>query len=495
MEAWDQLPVPSDPAPYCHTTRSAFLRVLSDFRDFFLLQDDLPGLRALVRRDAGRRLSLGIPHNWFLQLCPREQYAELRDHITGDLVCCDERLTLLGRCVVRLGADVYDGTGLAVFLGRQTRIYVYDLRDEATVLVAPDLDKLARFGIVGCEYLYRHHRTPRVTSTPTRLVAGLLLRQNDASALSTFARDNRGRDVHLHTPGYRALPMKLLGSFEDLVDFWPFGAMRMAELRDCEAEITERLCCRWHLFAAVGFYDAGSAFNVLHVLTVDRFGALYTLDVTERDLYRVADDLEIFLRSGIAKTLVPPHRFDSGMRGVARVERPPICPHRIGGATVPSFADFDLYLSGDYARQYRWLCRNDRFKPDMRTWDADDRAAIIRERVRHGEFGFEDTDSSSDSSASEDDSDAGFVSDAERGHDENNDDDRPPIDDGVEAAAASAASAGDAADVAYRHPAGTHLYLSEGDVSLEDVEIRRISRARRLAEGLAHPRFRIPILD
>nr|WEG68853.1 protein m140 [Mastomys natalensis cytomegalovirus 1]WEG68989.1 protein m140 [Mastomys natalensis cytomegalovirus 1]WEG71217.1 protein m140 [Mastomys natalensis cytomegalovirus 1] len=373
---WEALPVTGDPSPYRHATRSSFLRVMAAFKDFYRAQGNHNAMREIVRKRAGDRLELGIPSSFYVQLIPKEEYVEMRDIDLSNLVCCKEKVTVLGRIVIKKGDDFIE-TSIALCIGSWTRIYTYEQSEDALVLVAPDLDKLARFGLIHCESIYRTSYLPQATVDPPKIVAELLLNQNDPDKIMELGRKYFGVDVTLYTPGYRYTPMKLISEFKDVTWFWPFNAMRPDYLETCKNGITTRLCCRWHAFAVTGAYSPGSFFNARHVLIMDRFSVIYTLDTLRQKLYRLADNMTMLMHSGLCKDIAYGARFDRKRRNEERVESCTICPH--GRDSSRENRD-----EKTHDHQFQWLCRNGRFRSDMTTWDCDDKRALIHSLKRQG---------------------------------------------------------------------------------------------------------------
>lgn len=151
---WESLPVTGDPSPYRHTSRSVFLRVMVAFKNFYRAQGNPKTIAEAASQQAGTRLPLGIPHNWLLDVAPTEKCPELHNVDLTGIVCCDETLTPIGEMVVR-EQGTYERTGTFLCLGTLGRVYAYDPRADAVILVASSLDKLARFGLLHCELVYR----------------------------------------------------------------------------------------------------------------------------------------------------------------------------------------------------------------------------------------------------------------------------------------------------------------------------------------------------
>ncbi|AAF99235.1 pr140 [rat cytomegalovirus strain Maastricht] len=395
---WESLPVTGDPSPYRHTSRSVFLRVMMGFRYFYRTQGNPATIAETASRQKGDRLLLGIPHNWFLDVGPAEQWPELRDRDLTGLVCCDETLTPVGELVVR-EQGLYEKTAAFLCLGTLGRVYAYDSKADAAILVSSSLDKLARFGLLHCELVYRYPRTPQTTLTPPRLVSDLLS-CDTLNEVRTYCERYRDLDVALYTPGYRFQAMKVTSEFEEIAAHWPFNAMDEDCLRRCRDTVANRLCCPWRTLGIVGEYTASSYFFARHVLVVDAFLAVYTVDATRQKFYRVADDLNELFRAGLCKSVSFGARFDRGDRGDRRCESVTICPH-VSDSIRPVMTEADL------ENEHLWLCRDDRFCADMRTWDdADKRAlrhATLHRRQRRVNGQIESRDDADDEDSSDDD--------------------------------------------------------------------------------------------
>lgn len=325
-----------------------------------------------AQRDAGRRLSLGIPYNWYVEVQPAEELHELDDHIIGDLLCCPEVLTPIGRCVVERPGGAFERTGLVVMMGYRTRIYIYDTKSECMVMASYHLDNLARFGLIMCECVYRCPCTPYATRYPVNVVRGLLSRSQHAWEMLDFAAAHAGTDIALHTPGRRTRPLRLVSGFSGISDLWPFAAIPQRSARRCRMSVTLRLCCSWRVLGAVGAYRNSGYFHVSHVIIVDRFAVFYTLEIKTGELYRIADNVHEFFKGGLTKTTVF-RRYDHFLRSVARVERAPRCHHVPYDVLRPSHTVYAACVQHDFSGQYAWLCRPGRFRENMMcTWDRED---------------------------------------------------------------------------------------------------------------------------
>nr|QXV67920.1 protein US23 [Panine betaherpesvirus 2] len=382
---------------YCHTRYETFLRVMGDFKAIFERQHSAEVVRDWVRNHVDQVLSLGVPHNWFLQVRPGSSMPELRDQLLDDVICCAERLIVLGKCVVLVG-DRYEETELVLCMGGSTRLYIYEPSQEILLLCAKHLDELARYGLLYTESIYRQPQTPYATRVPHDVVRALLHNCRSPDALAACVGEHHGRDVNFHTPGRHAKTLKLLTNFGCLSECWPFEVAAPCRLAECEMYLSLRLRCRWFLLGAVGAYRPGGFFDVSSLLIFDRFCRFYTVIVkthldrsptTQRlagEVYRLADDLHELFRAGLMKVYVR-RRYEHGLRRSARLERNGPCVHLGEGARL-HFTMFDSGVDRDYGRQYRWLCRGDRFRAEMlNTWDGWDAFTMWQTRVMRGEFG------------------------------------------------------------------------------------------------------------
>ncbi|AEV80993.1 protein US23 [Saimiriine betaherpesvirus 4] len=381
---------------YCHTKRSVFLKVMEDFKDIFIHQERFSVIREFVRSNVDRRLSLGIPHNWYLQLQPEEVLPELNDRFFDDVLCCEEPLMILGQCIITKGEgeEEYEHTGIFMLLGDKGRLYLYHQEDEVINMVAENADELARFGLLGCEMIYRQPSMPYATAVPDDLVQGLLARAHDPQAVNAYVSVHQERDVSLHTPGRRAKVLKLLPHFGVLHDYWPFEAVDTCRLIACHVVITLRLKCRWHLLGVIGSYRCNGVFLVSKLIILDRFGRVYVVTIRNGtfrtwsykqsgEVYRVAGNLHEFFKAGFVK-LYFRRRHEHYLRRVAQLERRPKCIHT-PVITLPQRTFLQLGLGHDMEKQFRWLCREGRFKPEMlMTWDTWDAFALWQDRISNG---------------------------------------------------------------------------------------------------------------
>ncbi|APT40077.1 Rh204 [macacine betaherpesvirus 3] len=385
-----------DDFPYCHARYDTYLRVMADFKDLFLRQANIDSVRVWVRERIDHVLCLGIPCNWFVHVRPGSHMPELRDQLLDDITCCRERMAVIGKCIMWV-QDRFVETELIMCMASDTKMYIYEPSQDILILAAEHLDELARYGLLHAECVYRQFYTPYATRVPHDVVSAMLTQAHDADSLAQCVGAYHNRDVNLHTPGRHADTLKLLANFGCLSDLWPFEAIDPYHLAECQMYLSLRLRCRWYIMGAVGTYRLGGFFEVSSVVIFDRFGRIYTVIVrpyTDRtshvclapgNVYRMADTLSEFFKGGLMKLYVR-RRHEHHLRTIARLERGVRCIH-LDETYRLHFTAFDHGVSRDFVRQYRWLCRPDRFRADMiTTWDGWDAFTIWHTRVLRGDF-------------------------------------------------------------------------------------------------------------
>ncbi|AGE11595.1 gp141 [Caviid betaherpesvirus 2] len=381
---WERMLDP-DPRYYYHASRDAFLRVMTDFKELFVAQDDPEKILEIARRRAGEKLSLGIPHDWFLELTAAEDIpqVDVYAHECSRMLCCVENLSPLGHVVVREtleGHGCYRRTKFVAFMGAENRLYFYHVMRRRLLLIALHIDHLARYGLIPSGCFVLDDGTAPVITHYSAEVYGILERTFRTPELVKFLSTISGVDVELHTPGVCTQPLKLLSHFDDLRRTWPFCAMPPADMEFCSKRITFRLRCLWFILGAVGAYHATGFFHTSHVLVVDRFGAVYALVTRDGCFYRVADNVWELFKGGLNKCYSR-RCYDFKSLTICRLERPSVCRHHLP-TTVGHHKFFDVGVAHDYEKQHQWLCRDGRFREDeTRVWDDVDSLALWKARV------------------------------------------------------------------------------------------------------------------
>lgn len=344
-------------------TQRSFLRAC---RELFLASYGPASLRSAVRQTHRRRIPLPSPPGWFLRVDAHcEGEPDLADRDLRALAPGQSWMVAVGACYYQPPGRRHRRTPCYVLLGPRTRCFVYDAESDALFLAARDVDELARTGFVGVECLHVQRRTPWQTRRPEHLIRGLLWKGNDPGELARFAREYAGEEIALRTPGkVEANPLRLLGDFELVRRVWPFSALSADRLAAVKRYVDRRLRCAWHALGVVGVYHRHGAFHALHLIVVDRFGAVYYFSVQTASLWILADDVRALFRLGLLKALVPGRRSDRDLGGLERLE-PPL-DTRLWTTPRPaaSFLCIDVAGESDPGAQYAWCTRARRFWPD-----------------------------------------------------------------------------------------------------------------------------------
>ncbi|AAM00803.1 tegument protein US24 [Panine betaherpesvirus 2] len=385
-----------------------YRQVLRDFKDLFMCLDPLEITR-FVQRNEGRCLCLGPPKGWHVTLRLEDEIIVSAKKAASKLVCCGEPLTPLGYAVILLPDPRRDrddsviSTPYVVFQGRYSRIYAYDTRDQYLVLVAHNLDELARYGVSRSEIAYRdvvhtalRRRQPPL---PRRYPRGArtmhILFLNDTTPEGSYATAERilNCDVKLHTPGYGTVIMRLMKTVQQLQCVWPFCALNDAECRRWWWGIRANLCTPWYLLGVTGRPRPGRAFVAEVLVLLDWFGAVYAIQMDDPNHYvrRVANSVTEFFRMGLLKMVFRHRRFERERQRQTRMEHRHLCPHHHERAVDHKR---DILFNEDawhpderrererrvLQQHYEWLCLTERFDPHEGAWERLDPNALVLHR-------------------------------------------------------------------------------------------------------------------
>lgn len=348
-----------------YTTSETRDRVLESFAELFSVHCNVIRVRSYVHRAAGARLSVGIPSDVCVVVRPAEDIRALDrcrdDCVAADApwpwdgkICCEDWLEPVGE-----GLRVADGRsedlGLIFLLGSHFNVWCFDTTSEALYLVAAGLEELARYGLAHLEPLYAKGTLPRATLEPEPVVAALLCayygnekaalraagsreeareprsHRDDPSSPLRVARacyHNRFRTVILRTPGEGEVAFHLCGAIRALGTMWPFVAADSDFAIEMMVYFVRRLACAVWVLGAVGEHLRTGLFHVEVVVLVDAAGAIHGFDISKRELVRLADDLDMFLRIGLAKLYSRGRRHDTRIESARRGEAEPLCVHQ-----------------------------------------------------------------------------------------------------------------------------------------------------------------------
>ncbi|AGE11598.1 gp144 [Caviid betaherpesvirus 2] len=352
-------------------------RVLKDFRELFLAQGDLAEVKSCVVRLRGTLLSLSVPSDWYLLVNPFQHTAAYRDadarrcvEGVGDLLCCADRLEPLGQCVRWTETGECDPMPIVMFMGSCCNIWAVNLSDGVLHLVAPDIDSLARRGLLHFEPIYQLRLAPRGTVYPRDVVRALLdaappegtsVPRDGHPALIETVRKHRLRCVALSTPGEGEHAFCLCGFSDMLRQQLPFIDMSHDTFWLLMESITYRLDRRWWLLGTVGEALATGLFRVDVAVILGQDGAIYGFDHKEMSVFRLADSLQMFFACGLLKWYAAGTRFDTPARDLQRLEHPPLCVH-VGDRRWGCCQTSGAHDGGQYETAFDWLSRPNRFR-------------------------------------------------------------------------------------------------------------------------------------
>lgn len=388
-----------------------YVRVLDDFETLFMSQNDPERIADYVQKHEGDVLSLGPPGNWFVVVDPNG-YGNTGD--PSSLLCCDEQLTLIGRCVRRdsgsslglhaqcedLGADsvlpnnetnvVQIEPGLALYQGTFSRYYIYDVGAHCVFLVAYELEELARYGVARFQFVYNLEDTVDVKSMK-RTMYFFLLNPVTPKGVAAIAERISNDDVVVRTPGYGLSRLRVTKSLNDTFRIYPFTSMSRVTVPRWWDDITRRLCAPWYPLGCIGRHRVSlGRFHANYFVLVDWFGSVYVIDLRDpdRNVRRAADDLKMFFRIGLLNIIFDRRRFDTDLSRRARLEAPPRCPHveersleRMKHLLVRwGHTQDEDEMKENLHRRFCWMRRTDRYDSEHATWERYDPNVIVSHR-------------------------------------------------------------------------------------------------------------------
>ncbi|ACT81833.1 protein US26 [Human betaherpesvirus 5] len=389
---------------YRYASGAVVRRTLKGLRKLILCQDLRQDIRHLVRSYADMNISLPIsaPPGWRLDFVEFEDIfgsAAVTDGPEtpwGQLICCEESLESLG--VLQFSTTVLprvhgprsssededsddddffvyveeieppSQARLVLLLGRYETVWCLDRDRGVLYYLAHSLDDFARHGLLHCEAIYGEQmRTPLLTTQPDHIICDLRLHDNSISELQRVTCRYRGECVPLRTPGEMTRPLLLCGQAENLKGVWPFICMETEQFNDLLKFFVDRLCCETMIMGVVGESLPSGVFHADFVILVDRACEFFYFDVSRREIWRLADSVDMLLTVGLLKIYQAGRRFHYAVDDAERLEVPGRCPHE-------NFPFWDRFGTVERVRastrhhelRYKWLIRKDRFivRPD-----------------------------------------------------------------------------------------------------------------------------------
>ncbi len=378
-----------------------YRQVLTDFRDLFFCMETSQ-IEQYVRHNHGRRLCLGPPEGWYVQL-QRDQQLLQAQQAARKLICCDEPLCALGYAIKLLPEPHRDQdhdhlrTDYVILLGRFCRLYAFEPRENYMVIVAHRLEDLAKYGLVRSEFIYRdtiHNQLRRMSPSlirsgprPSRTMHILFLNETTPDSFYVTAERIVEHDVKLYTPGYGAVILRLMKTVAELRAVWPFSSLTETEAKRWWWGIRANLATPWYLLGATGRPRQGRTFVAEVLVMLDWFGAVYAIQLDEPNhhIRRVANTITEFFRMGLLKLVFGYRRFEPERQKKIRMEHQCICPH-----ADEREMDHHHELLAPYDREerrmhclikhYDWLCLTDRFDPHQGAWERLDPNTLVLHR-------------------------------------------------------------------------------------------------------------------
>ncbi|AEV80703.1 tegument protein US24 [Cercopithecine betaherpesvirus 5] len=378
-----------------------YKQVLTDFRDLFLFTQTSQ-IEQYVHHYQGRRLCLGPPQGWYVQL-QRDQQLLQAQQAARKLICCNEPLCVLGYAIVMIPEPHRDHnhdhlrTDYVIFLGRFCRIYAFEPRENYMVIVAHGLEDLAKYGVMRSEFIYRdaiHNQLRRMSPSlmrfgprPPRTMHILFLNETTPDSFYVTADRIMEHDVKLYTPGYGAVILRLMKTVTELRAVWPFSSLTENEAKRWWWGIRANLATPWYLLGATGRPRPGRTFVAEVVIVLDWFGAVYAIQLDEpsHHIRRVANSITEFFRMGLLKLVFGYRRFEPERQKKIRMEHQCICPHaddRDMDRRHELLAPYDREERRQHflKKHYDWLCLTERFDPYQGAWERLDPNTLVLHR-------------------------------------------------------------------------------------------------------------------
>lgn len=318
-------------------SRRFFVAVIRDFWSLHTALATPNRFPDAVHQLCGRALPLRFPENWYLLPQPSDEIRVLRGVDLRAFACCDmaSELMPLGSCAARSPDLHYRETPCALLLDSEGRFFLYDAETEGVFFAAKDVVELASRGLATCEPVYRDGGAaiplPHPRTTIKKILAACVVGLESANAAVVASRGTAIRLRDRMNNSTRVLQIFDVSELKNKIPFSTFNEDSCTSMMDY---VDFRLAEDWIVVGGIGTYKNGGgfAFAVDVVVLLGVTGAVYGLDLTENDVYRLADDLLTLLRRGISSE---PNRFDRDALGELRLERRPRCPHEQKESGMP----------------------------------------------------------------------------------------------------------------------------------------------------------------
>lgn len=284
---------------------NTFLSMVDRFRELYMASTTARCLRKFTTRNNGRMYTIASPQGWTLMVSTRTDMERLT-YVDLKAVCYGREPWVVP--IGTLSCDHMPGmchleTSLFFALGEEFRVFVYDADAKRIHLAARDFEEFCHCGLGTVACLYEKRRAFRCPAEPEDLAEQLDGETQSLSLLSTICASHEGRDLVMQTP-CGEITVKICGSWDSVMNLWPFTVVSRNMRDTVRKHITQRLCCPWKPFGAVGRYDELDVFRALVVLLIDcPEYAIYTYNVLDGAVERAADNMPDFMRSGCLRIL------------------------------------------------------------------------------------------------------------------------------------------------------------------------------------------------
>lgn len=303
-----------------------YINMLREFRPLFLAVPNADRIVDTVKKLVNKPLHLRFPENWYLLPQKAVHIRVLKTVNVNEYVCCNSYLIPLGACAARSPDLQFRETPCALLMDGRGRFFLYDSESDGMYFAAMNLEQLARQGLSLCEPVYRDDGAVMCMPKPKNVVrklisAAVIGMENVCAAVSMF----KGITVSATDPATNTIRTLQIFGVEELRRKIPFAAMDDDLYTMMLNYIGFRLAETWVVLGGIGSYDGNDPFfTVSTIVIVGARGTVYGFVVQKNDIFRMAEDLSVFLRRGAGSIC---NRFDRGARGELRLEQCPICPH------------------------------------------------------------------------------------------------------------------------------------------------------------------------
>ncbi|AFK84000.1 B154 [miniopterid betaherpesvirus 1] len=313
-------------SPSTVSDKVSFLVALESFRGLFVRQHDESAIVKYVLQMEDTLIRMRNPANWYLRYKTISKIPALWGRDFNQYMCCKNDMVTLGTMMFERESMRFQELKCILLMSSVGQLYLYEWESDGLSMVAQDLCELAERGLCRCESVYRFPGAPQITTDPKDIVdAFVAANQSSGRDVSMIAAKHAGRHVFLKTPGRDIECVQLSGNNVQLRRVCPYSDMTNLQFLQFKSYVQDTLCCPWHPLGNVGDHRDG-IFQARSLLLTDTFGVVYAMPLLTCRVIRLADDMRMLFRIGLAKS-IDIIRFDRNERGQMRLENDVTCPH------------------------------------------------------------------------------------------------------------------------------------------------------------------------